>query len=59
MATYELTLLPGVAQNLPPARGPTSPLSPFAQPTLPPVFTEQDARLLLQQTGQLPLAGIA
>jgi hypothetical protein len=55
----DLTLLPGVAQNLPPARGPTSPLSPFAQPTLPPVFTEQDARLLLQQTGQLPLAGIA
>jgi len=48
-----------VAQNLPPARRTTTPFSPFAQPTLPPVFTEQDARLLLQQTGQLPLAGIA
>ena len=55
----DLTLLPGVAQNLPPAAGTAQTTSPFAQPTLPPVFTEQDARLLLQQTGQLPLAGIA
>ena len=54
----DLTLLPGVAQNLPQARRTTTPFSPFGQPTLPPVFTEQDARLLLQQTGQLPLAGI-
>jgi len=55
----DLTLLPAVAQNLPPARRPTTPFSTFGQPTLPPVFTEQDARALLQQTGQLPLAGIA
>ena len=39
----------------PPVAPPTQAVSPV---NLPPVFTEQDARLLLQQTGQLPFAGI-
>jgi len=39
----------------PPVATPTQSFSPV---NLPPVFTEQDARLLLQQTGQLPFAGI-
>ena len=54
----DLTLLPALTQNLPPAAGTAQTTSPFAQPTLPPVFTEQDARALLQGSGQLPLAGI-
>jgi len=39
----------------PPVAPPTQAVSPV---NLPPVFSEQDARLLLQQTGQLPFAGI-
>jgi len=39
----------------PPVAPPTQSFSPV---NLPPVFSEQDARLLLQQTGQLPFAGI-
>jgi hypothetical protein len=39
----------------PPVATPTQAVSPV---NLPPVFSEQDARLLLQQTGQLPFAGI-
>jgi hypothetical protein len=42
--------------DLPP---PVATLTQAVSPVnLPPVFTEQDARLLLQQTGQLPFAGI-
>jgi hypothetical protein len=54
----ELTLRPALTQNLPPER--ITSLAPVAQQpfNLPPVFTEEDARALLQQTGQLPFAGI-
>ena len=52
-------LLPALGQNQPPER--QEPSGPFVEPSpvnLPPVFTEEDARRLLQSSGQLPFAGI-
>jgi len=55
-----LSLLPALTQNVPQQQQTASPfaLSPFAPVNLPTAFTEEDARRLLQSTGQLPLAGI-
>ena len=48
---------PLLSPLLPPAL-PLAPAPTFAAANLPPVFTEEDARALLQRSGQLPFAGI-
>jgi len=48
---------PLLSPLLPPALA-LAPTPTFGAANLPPVFTEEDARALLQQTGQLPFAGI-